>query len=266
MRSILKYINVVASIGTTILMFLVVLSGVNSVGINKDLYWSEASPTDENLRWTNYGICEVSEWSHNENCLPNTVGYPYSPYWSIVGSSSMPADFVVHESLYYYVSRSAYFLLLVGLIFCVFSLFFVILTALVEERKWLYYLFLQVITYGILTTVTGAILMTYIHSRGSKAFDKRGHGMLGLKLFGILWGGVLGYLISTILSYIIVFTRKKEKEHFQKVDHLLQYNNLYQDVNPNDPSYITHSDPESIQKGNQPNPFAENFDTRGVYH
>lgn len=269
MRTFLKYTNVLVSVGTTILMFIVVLSGVNQAGINKNLYWSEVSLVGGDYKWTNYGICRWNWDLDNYDCLQNTVGYPYTPSWSFYLSNEsdrMPNDFSAHYNLYFYVSRSAYFLLLVGLVFCVLSLVFGAVSALVKERKWLYYLLLQATTYGILVTVAGAILITYIHARGVNTFKEDYFSRLGVRLIAILWVSVLGFLISTILSYIIVFTRKKDQEHFQKVNHLLQYNHLYQDVNPNNPLYFTSSDPESLQKGNQPNPLAEDFDTRGVYH
>ena len=101
-------------LGTALLLFLSILTGGTETSILRRFYWLETdcsrfpgAPVDTRCRWTNYGICSVSD-GKNTDCTHASAAFPFSPSRNFHSNENLPSAFVDHANYYYYTSRIGY--------------------------------------------------------------------------------------------------------------------------------------------------------------
>lgn len=216
LRRFLTFIPVILLLGSSLLLFLINLAGTRDSGVLSRYYWSETNTSGisgsdfSRTRWTPYGICGVKD-GRNSDCVKHSPAYPYSPRDNFKSSSGLPSSFNKSRDTYYYLSRFAYALFLVGLVFSLLSILPIIasccgigfLTGMAS---------FVVVGLALLFTLTATCLITAAHVKGRNAFNSAGHhSSLGVKMFAMAWAASACLLLAfawTIMMTVLGIKRK----------------------------------------------------------
>ncbi|KAG0674611.1 uracil DNA glycosylase [Pichia californica] len=194
-------------------------SSGTQTSILKKFYWLEAdcsnfpgSPISSTCRWTNYGLCGVSDGS-NSDCTHAVAAYPFSPARNFNSNENLPQNFIDKSSYYYYVSRTGYGFSLVGLAFLVAS-WFPYFANLFTKSKFTIIKTIFWILYAAaaIFIITGISLSTAAYSRGRSHFRDAGvTSNFGTKVMATAWTTFflvlfnIGFLIG---SFIKIFGKR----------------------------------------------------------
>lgn len=208
-------------LGAGLLSFFLILSGARHSGVLKEFYWFQGNTNGFNdastvTRWYNYDFCG---WQNNENfnCSSKAPAKPFSPRDNFGASPNMPSTFLNNRNTYYYLSRVAWAMLLIGFVFIMLA----IIPACVLIIKvfkgfaifstvmcWLAWFFI----------ILSACLYTGCYVKARKAFhhDDRS-AKIGPKNFAFIWVTVALLLFNSIWTTITAATHGKDKKykHYQ---------------------------------------------------
>lgn len=212
-------------LGAGLLTFFLILSGGRPGGTLKNFYWFEGNTSGFNdapdvTRWYNYRWCGYSD-GQTSDCSSTVPAQAFSPRDNFGRSDEMPSSFLNNRNTYYYLSRVAWAMLLIGLVFIVGA----IIPAVVM-------IFKTITVMAIWSTVStwiafffillAACLYTGCYAKAKNAFsDSNRSSKLGAKNFAFLWTTVFLLLVNTIWSTITVvlhgmnkFRDYKESDHY----------------------------------------------------
>lgn len=204
LRIIVIFFASIFILGSALTLFLTILTGATQTSILRKFYWLETdcsnfpgAPFSSTCRWTNYGLCAVSD-GRNTNCTHDVAAYPFLPSRNFVSDDNLPTAFVDNANYYYYTSRIGYGFSLVGLAFLVFS-WFPFFTALFTKSRFLAVTIVFWILYGLalLFVIIGIALSTSAYAKGRSHFRDAGFSAtLGTKPMATAWTTVFLLLFS----------------------------------------------------------------------
>lgn len=245
-------------LGAGLLTFFLILSGGRPGGTLKNFYWFEADTSGFNnapalTRWYNYDWCGYAN-GDAVNCSGKMPAQPFSPRDNFGRSDAMPSTFLNNRNAYYYLSRVAWAMLLIGLVFIVGA----IIPALVAIFKvatplaiwstvstWIAFFFI----------LLAACLYTGCYAKAKDAFHDDGRrGKLGAKNFGFLWTTVFLLLVNTIWTTVTVVLHRKNKRN--------QYGDSEAYAGYNTSSIDTHNDKSTYNSEKPPQHQTGTFFTR----
>lgn len=226
-KGIFTLVPLIFLLGSALLLFLVNLNGTTTSSIFKDIYWSQTETGDltgsnfRTTRWTSYGICDVDLNGHSINCTKHKAAYPYSPQDNFGTLNELPNDFKTSRDTYFYLSRVAYALFLVGLAFTVFAIIPLFLSICCAGG-----LFTNICAFLVFLafffTLAAACLITAVHVLGRNTFsDDNFSSKLGKTLFGLTWASVATLLISFIFTCLIGRSGRKSRGEWHEQDNEL---------------------------------------------
>lgn len=196
-------------LGALLTLLLTILTGSVTKSIYKDFYWLETdcsgfsgAEIDGNCRWTNYGICGVSN-GDNDNCSSNSAAFPLDPARNFGSGDGLPSDFQHNNNYYYYTSRIGYGFQLagVGLLFLAFLAFFAFWF--MDKIAW-QSIFWVLLTLATLFIIPGAALTTTAYVKGRNIFRSAGlHTKIGVKSMALLWTTVALVLLLWLFSILM---------------------------------------------------------------
>lgn len=214
LRSFSTFLATLFLLGTTLLLFLTILTGSTTKSIFKHFYWLETdcqsfpgAPYDSTCRWTNYGICSVEDNS-NRDCTKNEAAHAFSPAKNFDSVQNLPINFVDHQNYYYYTSRIGWAFTLIGLSFLVFSWVPFMVMAFSKLRKFaLKTVFWVLYALATIFTIIGISLSTASYSRGRNHFHDGGHpAKFGTNTWAVAWTAV--FLILFNIPFILMALAK----------------------------------------------------------
>lgn len=191
-------------LGTALLLFLSILTGGTETSILRRFYWLETdcsrfpgAPVDTRCRWTNYGICSVSD-GKNTDCTHASAAFPFSPSRNFHSNENLPSAFVDHANYYYYTSRIGYGFALVGLAFLVFSWIpFIALIVAKGASAASTGIFWALYALAIIFIIIAVALWTACYARGRSKFRDAGFSAdLGTKAMATSWATVFLILFN----------------------------------------------------------------------
>lgn len=230
-------------LGAGLLTFFLILSGGRPGGTLKNFYWFEADTSGFNsapalTRWYNYRWCGYAD-GQTSGCSSTVPAQAFSPRDNFGRSDEMPTSFLNNRDTYYYLSRVAWAMLLIGLLFLVSA----IIPAVVM-------IFKTITVMAVWSTVStwiafffillAACLYTGCYAKAKVAFDGRNrYSKLGPRNFAFLWTTVFLLLVNTIWSTITVAIHGKNKyRDYRESDHYAGGAGTYN----NSSSMDTHND------------------------
>lgn len=219
--------------GTTLVLLFVVFSGsVNSFPFT-NFYWLQARTnglSDNDIsRWTFWGICTPDSYDSDKNGNCDSLGpdYPLSPYDNFGNSTALPVDFANNRDTYFYLSRFAFPMILIALVFSGVSFICAIFQSCWASMKQVMIFFLCL---GLLFCAAGISCETAVTVLARNAFKDAGYdAKLGATMLGISWAAVASLLIVFFLSCCSTMY-KAYKTHKSQ-------------VNPYDPNIALESQP-----------------------
>ncbi|SCU98302.1 LAMI_0F13982g1_1 [Lachancea mirantina] len=209
-------------LGAGLLTFFVILSGARETGVLKDFYWFEADTSGFNsapnrTRWYNYQWCGVSNGALN-SCSSTKPATPFSPRDNFGSSGAMPKSFLDNRNTYYYLSRVAWAMLLIGIFYLVCAIVPMIVSIFMATvvGSFMAVLSLWLATFFI---TLAACLYTGCYVKARNAFhDGNRAARLGPKNFGFIWTSVALLLACSIWMTIAMTLFGVEK--YQRQRHL----------------------------------------------
>lgn len=196
-------------LGALLTLLMTILTGSVTKSIYKHFYWLETdcsgfggADIDGLCRWTNYGICQVSN-GDNTLCTPNSAAYPLDPARNFGSGEGLPGPFRTHNKYYYYTSRIGYGFQLagVGLLFLAFLAFFGLWFMEKTVAKAIFYPLLALATVFI---IPGAALTTTAYVKGRNIFRDAGlHTAMGSRSMALLWTTVALLLLIWLFSALM---------------------------------------------------------------
>ncbi|CCF58628.1 hypothetical protein KAFR_0F00310 [Kazachstania africana CBS 2517] len=202
-------------LGAGLLSFFIILSGARTGGTLKNFYWFQANTQGFNsapsvTRWYNYDFCGF-ENNNVGNCSHKAPAKPFSPRDNFGSSPNMPSTFLNNRNTYYYLSRVAWAMLLIGFFFLMLTIIptlvgiFTIIKGLAiftTVMSWLAFFFM----------ILAACLYTGCYVKARKAFhNNHRSAKLGAKNFAFIWTTVFLLLLNTIWSTFVSATHKGKK-------------------------------------------------------
>lgn len=185
-------VNTFLLAGTTLLLILVVMSGsTDSFPINR-FYWVQADTSNipnapSTSRWTFWGVCELGR-DGNNNCPSLGPAYPFSPVDNFGSNSNVPSSFVDSRDTYYYLSRFAFALILIALVFTGVSFICSIFAYCWKSARHVMVLF---VTLALLLDAAGVSCQTAAIALGRNAFHSENlASSLGSDMLGMAWASV----------------------------------------------------------------------------
>lgn len=216
LRSFAAFFATLLLVGTSLTLFLTILTGGTETSILKHFYWLETNcaefpgaPFQRRCRWTNYSLCAVSDNGNNVDCTGKVAAYPFSPAKNFDSDENLPDKFVNNANYYYYTSRVGWGFTLVGLAFSVFSWFpFVAILFVKNKIKLLNTTFWTLYALCLVFTVAGISLSTASFAKGRSNFRDAGYfANFGTKTMAVAWVSVflvlfnLPFLIGAVSKY-----------------------------------------------------------------
>lgn len=205
LRSFSAFLAMLFLLGTTLLLFLNILTGATTSSILKHFYWIETecsnfpgAPYDTKCRWTNYGICSVDGSSSTE-CTKNQAAHAFSPAKNFDSTTNLPNNFIDHENYYYYTSRIGWAFTLIGLAFLVFSWvpFFILAVSKLREKRSFKSIFWVLYALATIFSIVGIALSTASYARGRNHFHDGGFpASLGTNTWAVSWTAVFLLLFN----------------------------------------------------------------------
>ncbi|CCE66137.1 hypothetical protein TPHA_0O01700 [Tetrapisispora phaffii CBS 4417] len=218
-KRFVNFLTLLFLLGAGLLTFFIILSGSHNSGTLKSFYWFEANTFGFNdasiiTRWYDYEFCGYLN-DNLVNCSSRAPAKPFSPKDNFGASDNMPSSFLNNRDTYYYLSRVAWAMLLIGLVFICLSIIpiFINIFKLVPGiviwstvATWLAFFFI----------ILSACLYTGCYVKARKNFHHDGrHAKLGAKNFAFIWTSVFLLLISIVWTTLLstLFTRD---DHYRK--------------------------------------------------
>ncbi|CEP64628.1 SUR7/PalI family protein LALA0_S12e03268g [Lachancea lanzarotensis] len=216
-------------LGAGLLSFFVILSGARNSGVLKDFYWLEADTSGlgsapGTTRWFNYDWCGLENGAL-QNCSGKKPASPFSPKDNFGASDSLPAPFANHRNTYYYLSRVAWAMLLVGLVYVVLAVIPVAVTIFSTSlvNAWLAVLALWLAWFFV---TLAACLYTGCYVKGRNVFhDAQRSAKLGRKNFAFIWTSVALLLVCAIWSSIVAsffsarrLSHSRQRRHYDTLE------------------------------------------------
>lgn len=228
-----------------LLSFFLILNGGRKSGTLTKFYWLKANTLGYNdasrtTKWYNYMFCGYQDGSNNLfNCSSKAPAKPFSPRDNFGASPNMASSFLNNRDTYYYLSRVAWAMLLIGVFFqacCLIPSLLSIFKLL--KPMALVNLILTWISFFFI--ILAACLYTGCYVKAKKAFHSQNRmATLGSKNFGILWTTVFLLLCCAIWNTVsLVLLKKKQKR-----------DNLY--VNNTANNYIINNPDEETLNNNE---------------
>ncbi|ODV79095.1 SUR7-domain-containing protein [Suhomyces tanzawaensis NRRL Y-17324] len=222
LRRLITLIPIIFLLGSALLLFFLNLCGANTSSVLGEFYWSQTdtsgipSANRDLTRWTLYNTCGVQN-GRNVQCDSAAPAFPYSPVDNFGGSSGLPSTFSSSRSTFFYSTRIAYAFLLIGLVFSVVAVLFVLLSCCLSGHI-SGILSAIVVLISFVFTVIAASLLTAAHARGKNAFNNAGHSSrLGVKMFALLWTTVALQLLSFFtLIFTSSYSRWSKRKHYEE--------------------------------------------------
>ena len=192
--------------GATLCLLFVVFSGAVSNFPFNEFYWLQAdTSTIKNAggdvtRWTFWGTCHPTSYdsSKNGNCSSTGPDEPLSPLDNFGNSTSLPRDFVTNRDTYYYLSRFAFPLLLIALIFSGVSFICHIFGPCWTSMRRITSFF---VTLAMLFVLAGSACQTAVSALAKQKFSDSGiSAKLGPTMMGLSWAAVACLLIVFFLT------------------------------------------------------------------
>lgn len=214
-------------LGTGLTLFLTVLTGGTQTSILKKFYWLEVdcsnfpgSPFNSNCRWTNYGLCGVTN-NENSNCTHAVAAYPFSPSKNFNSNTNLPNAFITNSNYYYYTSRIGFGFSLVGLAFLVFSwLPYFLILFIRNSFKAFKTIFWVFYTASSIFIIIGIALSTSSYAKGRSHFRDAGYtSNLGTKAMSTAWVTVflllfnIPFLVSSLIDFKFSGLKSKHDDY-----------------------------------------------------
>lgn len=200
------FVFLVLLLGAGLLSFLAILGGARNTGVLRNLYWLEANTSGfgnapATTRWYNYEWCGY-EGGSAQDCSSRRPAQPFSPRDNFGASDAMPATFVNNRKTYYYLSRVAWAMLLVGLVFIVMAIV-PLLATVFAASTWVASLSTVWLWSALFFVTLAACLYTGCYVKARNAFADNGRrAKLGSKNFAFIWTSVALLLICALWSTI----------------------------------------------------------------
>ncbi|CCD26556.1 Fmp45p NDAI_0H03830 [Naumovozyma dairenensis CBS 421] len=201
-------------LGAGLLTLILIISGGRDGGILKNFYWFQGDTNGFNnapstTRWFNYQYCGY-ENGQLMDCSSRGAAKPFSPRDNFGSSPNMPSTFLNNRDTYYYLSKVAWAMLLIGTAFTIFTIvpqfisFFLhrnVTNFITMAFSWIAFFFL----------LLAACLYTGCYVKARKAFhhdDRDAH--MGAKNFGFIWASVALMLINSIATTVYAALHKRD--------------------------------------------------------
>lgn len=192
--------------GSTLCLLFVVFSGsVTNFPFN-EFYWLQADTSSikaadgDITRWTFWGLCHPESYDASKNGKCPSLGpdEPLSPYDNFGNSTNLPTDFVKSRDTYYYLSRFAFPLLLIALIFSGVSFITHIMGPCWASMRHVTTFFISL---GMFFVLAGAACQTAVVVLAKQKFsDANLKSKIGPSMMGMTWAAVACLLICFLLS------------------------------------------------------------------
>lgn len=210
--------------GATLVLLFVVFSGSVDSFPFTNFYWLEARTngiSDHDIsRWTFWGICVPDSYDSDKNGQCDSLGpdYPLSPYDNFGNSTSLPIDFSDNRDTYFYLSRFAFPMILIALVFSGVSFICAVFQSCWASMK-------QVMTFfvclGLLFCAAGVACETAVAVLARNAFKDAGfESKLGATMLGMSWAAVACLIIVFFLCCCSTMHKayKTHKAHINSND------------------------------------------------
>ncbi|SCU87839.1 LADA_0E06480g1_1 [Lachancea dasiensis] len=194
-------------LGAGLLSFFVILSGGRRTGVLREFYWLEAETDGFNdapstTRWFNYDWCGIDS-GQLQNCSSTQAAKAFSPQDNFGESSTLPSAFLKDRNTYYYLSRVAWAMLLIGLFYEVCALVPVLISIFSSSLMASFLAVLSLWLAWFFVTLS-ACLYTGCYVKARNVFSDGGrHAKLGAKNFGLIWTSVALLLACAIWSSVV---------------------------------------------------------------
>lgn len=215
-----SFVFLVLLLGAGLLSFFAILGGARQTGVLRKFYWLEANTGGFNnapatTRWFNYDWCGVENGALQE-CSSRSAAKPFSPRDNFGDSAALPASFVEKRKTYYYLSRVAWAMLLVGIFFIVCAIVPLVATAFTAS-VWAGSFAALTLWLALFFVMLSACLYTgcYVKARNSFA-DSGRRAKLGKKNFAFIWTSVALLLACAIWSTVATAVFGVKKMHANK--------------------------------------------------
>lgn len=198
-------ISLIALLGAGLLLFFNVLCGASTSSVLGKWYWLQAET--ENIpganpvtRWTNYNSCGVSN-GRNVDCSGSSAAYPMSPVSNFGTTEGVPSGLTSQRGVTYYLSKTGWAFLLIGLLFTILALLPVAISFCLPSLTALNIVTALSTNAALLFTALSASLLTAGYVKARNAFRNDGSSTsLGRTMLGFIWASVALLAISSLLS------------------------------------------------------------------
>ncbi|EDO14424.1 hypothetical protein Kpol_221p2 [Vanderwaltozyma polyspora DSM 70294] len=204
--TLVTIISHVSSSGAGLLMSFVALSGSTTSGTLKDFYWFDANTSGiggiapNKTRWFNYRWCSISSAGDIISCTYSEAATPFSPVDNFLTTVGVPKSFIKNRNTYFYLSRTAWGLWLVGLIFNILSFAGTIHTNFYQTPR-LFKSYSVLRWVALFLTLVSTVLYTACYAKAQDVFHSSNlSAAMGLNNFAFAWASVAILIIDTLNS------------------------------------------------------------------
>lgn len=210
-------LSLIALLGSGLLQFFTILCGASTGSVLGKWYWLQADTSgipgaNSITRWTSYTSCGVNN-GRNFDCSSSQAAYPMSPVANFGTTDGVPDGLQSKHGSTYYLSKTGWAFLLIGLFFTVLTIVPTIVSMFSKSTKFKGISSIASLL-AMLFMILSASLLTAAYVKARNAFRSAGSSTkLGSTMFGFLWASVVLLFLSTILSATGCFAgRRKNRQ------------------------------------------------------
>ncbi|CCF56201.1 hypothetical protein KAFR_0A07670 [Kazachstania africana CBS 2517] len=209
-KKLVHIVNLLFLLGAGLLSWFLILSGAREGGTLRKFYWFQAETTGFNdapdsTRWYNYNWCGWDNGVANSyHCSSRRPAEPFSPRDNFGSNDIMPSTFLNNRDTYYYLSRVAWAMLLIGLFFIMLVIIPQIVNIFFSSRMIGFSAIAVAFSWAALFFILlAACLYTGCYEKARRAFKHDGRfARLGKNNFAFIWTTVFLLLVSSIWTTI----------------------------------------------------------------
>lgn len=222
-RRILAIFPILLLGGAAIVLFFINLSGVQTLGVLMNVYFSEVEspegdiseviPSDGKAKWYLYRVCTSERDGSDTSCTGTQAAMPYSPSDNFGSTRTIPY-FNRNRNSYYYGTRIAYGFIVAALAFTVLAFLCQLLSPIFITTLGPAAAFLSI--FALVTDCVGLSLIIAYHTRGVNAWKDLGFSAnVGVASFVLLGLSMALLLLSTLFSCCVASARHKNRGYEQ---------------------------------------------------
>ncbi|KAF2674970.1 SUR7-domain-containing protein [Microthyrium microscopicum] len=216
-RPILGLISLVFLAGAILFQFFIILSGGVHSSPETKIYFLQADTTGmaapNPARWTYWSLCGV-DGNVNANCGSPVPAFPFDPAnRRNFGSSAGVPDAFLTGSKWWYLSRFAWVLFLIALVFSVGAFLLSGLALCTRIGAWISSV---LVSFALFWQTVAAALMTAWTVEARNVFRQNEHdASLGKYAYGFTWGAVALLFLSMITFCLAGGSNRKQANTYE---------------------------------------------------